>query len=55
MITVPCVTGKAERQAFTGHPGWVDVYEGGESTGRGARIGPDGQFELRKPEWMTST
>lgn len=49
-IMVPYVTGRAERHAFAGHPGWVDAYQAGSGEGRFARIGDDAQFTLPKAE-----
>lgn len=49
-VTLPYITGRPDRQPFTGHPGWIDVYQPGDSTGVSARIGPDGTFELEPPD-----
>ncbi len=48
-ITIPCMTGRPERQPFVGHPGWVDVYARGNSTGVVSRIGPDARIDLPQP------
>lgn len=48
-VTIPIVTGREGRHAFTGHPGWVDVYGRGDATGIGARIGADATFSLPVP------
>lgn len=50
VVTIPVITGRAERQPFTGRPGWVTVFPAGESKGVSGRVGKDGRFKLPAPE-----
>ncbi|MBW8039351.1 MAG: hypothetical protein FVQ85_05075 [Planctomycetes bacterium] len=45
-IVVPYITGREKLQRFSPHPGWVAVFEQGESTGIYATIDSAGNFTL---------
>lgn len=43
-FTIPYVSGRPGAQPFAGHPGWVDIFQAGNSEGVGARVGKDAKF-----------
>ncbi|MBI4582025.1 MAG: hypothetical protein HY718_20175 [Planctomycetes bacterium] len=50
VLTVPIVSGRPERQPFTGHPGWIDGYAPGSERSVSARLKPDATFDLPDPQ-----
>ncbi len=46
VLTIPVITGRAERRAFTGHPGWIDAYTAGLEKGVSARLDREARFSL---------
>lgn len=48
-IVFPVITGYPDTQFFYPHPGWIDMFPGGPSTGVGAAVVSGGTFTLPDP------